>query len=27
MTFQKKESIQDEELNWNEGYIDLFTVW
>ncbi|MCY7822191.1 head-tail adaptor protein, partial [Bacillus inaquosorum] len=19
--------MQDEELNWNEGYIDLFTVW
>ncbi|MCY8122538.1 phage head closure protein [Bacillus spizizenii] len=27
LTFQKKESIQDEELNWNEEYIDLFTVW
>ncbi|WEY91161.1 phage head closure protein [Bacillus subtilis] len=27
LTFQKKESTQDEELNWNEGYIDLFTVW
>ncbi|WGD93659.1 phage head closure protein [Bacillus subtilis] len=27
LTFQKKEYTQDEELNWNEGYIDLFTVW
>ncbi|KAA6475132.1 phage head closure protein [Bacillus swezeyi] len=27
LTFQKKTKIQDEELNWNEAYIDLFTVW
>ncbi|MED1742206.1 phage head closure protein [Bacillus swezeyi] len=27
LTFQKKTEIQDEELNWNEVYIDLFTVW
>ncbi|MCY9204360.1 phage head closure protein [Bacillus atrophaeus] len=27
LTFQKKTQIQDEELNWIDAYVDLFTVW
>ncbi|WP_331251127.1 head-tail adaptor protein [Bacillus licheniformis] len=27
LTFQKKTKIQDEELNWIDAYVDVFTVW